>query len=88
MTVARKIGYTLAVLAACQLTGCAGTGSMSTSTSVHYGSYYDPYSNWGNGGDTTVIVTRPDEPERPISKPPVSKPPGGIGRPKPQRRGR
>ena len=89
MTFARKVTYTLAAVVACQLIGCAGTGSVSGHTSVHYGAYYDPYPYWGHGGDTVVIIDPPDKPERPtkppIAKPPTTQPVGGIGRPSPQR---
>lgn len=81
----RKIALVVIISAVMPLVGCAGSGSLSTS--VHYGSYYDPYPYWGRGGDTTIIINNPDEPERP-AKPPISKPPGDIGRPKPQKRRR
>lgn len=59
------------------LAGCSGGSDHST---VYYESYFDPYPYWGYGDETTIIIERPDKPNRP-SPPPGLKPPG-IGRPK------
>lgn len=73
------------------LGGCSttpGSTSVHGSMSYGYGGYYDPYPYWGRGGDTTVIIKNPDQPDRPRPEPPAArpKPPGGIGRPRPRRR--
>lgn len=81
--------------------GCSSNGSVhgSMSYTVGYGGYYSPYPYWGHGGGDVIIVNpdhpdrpdrpeRPNRPERPVAKPPLAKPPGGIGRPRPRMRRR
>jgi len=79
------LSFSTVMLVACSNTETRGSVSYSV-----YGGYHYPYYGYGGGyyrppHDRPDKPNRPDRPrpEQPIARPPGTRPPGNIGRPRP-----